>query len=76
MSNRREFLTKSLGFVGIGIAAVVASKVNFDKSKGLGISKSTDDQKEGAKAYATCGFGMNCSGGGGQCGFGMGCGGA
>jgi len=75
MKSRREFLTKSLGFVGVGIGAVIASKVTFDSNQGLGIAKSTNDNVNDAKAYAMCGGGLNCSGGGGQCGGGLNCGG-
>lgn len=74
MSTRRDFLIKTLGFVGVGVGSALASKVNFDNSKDLGIAK-TKDELNKAEAYATCGYGMGCSGGGGQCGFGMGCGG-
>ena len=73
MKSRREFLTRSLGFVGTGIAAVIAGKVVFDDSKGLGIAKNKQDNQNSAKAYAMCGGGLNCSGGGGQCGGGLNC---
>ena len=73
MSSRREFLAKSIGFIGLGITSVVVGKTGFDPSKGIGVAKSKPEQLDKPKAYATCGFGMGCSGGGGQCGFGMGC---
>ncbi len=76
MSTRREFLEKSMGFVGAGLVAALGSKAIFDSSKGIGIAKSDANEKENsAKAYATCGFASSCSGGGGECGFASSCGG-
>ncbi len=68
MNDRREFLAKSLGFVGAAIVAVIGSKVTFDSKEGIGIAKGTEENLDSAKAYASCGRSYNCSGGGGECG--------
>lgn len=74
MSTRREFLIKTLGFVGVGVGSALAGKVAFDNSKDLGIAK-TKNELDKAEAYAMCSYGSNCSGGGGQCSYGSSCGG-
>ncbi len=71
--DRRKFLAKSVGFVGAGIVAVIASKTTFDSKEGIGIAKGTKENPDSAKAYAMCGAGLNCGGGGGQCGAGLNC---
>jgi hypothetical protein len=77
MSSRRDFLTKSLGYVGAGIVgSTLLSKITFDESKGIEVGKTkTDDFKDAILVAGQCGMGLNCSGGGGTCGMGLGCGG-
>lgn len=74
MSSRREFLTKSFGFVGVGVGGALLSKLTFDESKGIEIGKAKANEfKDAIEVAGQCGFGSGCSGGGGQCGFGSGC---
>lgn len=74
MSSRRDFLTKSLGVVGVGVGSVFLSKLTFDNSKSIEVaSTKADDFKDAIIVAGQCGFGAGCSGGGGQCGFGSGC---
>ncbi len=75
MSSRRDFLTKTLGFVGAGIVGgSLLSKITFDDSKGIEVGKTKiSDFKDSFEVAGQCGFGSGCSGGGGQCGFGSGC---
>ena len=44
----------------------------FDASKGLLLGEikiENAEEKNQSKVYGACGYGMHCSGGGGQCGY-------
>lgn len=77
MSSRREFLTKSLGFIGVGIVGgTLLSKLNFDSSKGIEIGKAKANEfKDAIEVAGTCSYGSSCGGGGGSCSYGSSCGG-
>ena len=68
--SRRDFVKFGAG----GLAAYLASKciVSIEPTEGFSVGKpkikfGTPD------AYAACGTGLNCAGGGGQCGAGLNC---
>jgi hypothetical protein len=83
MSTRREFLLKTIGFVGVGVTSALANRVSFDNTKDISVAKTKSEidlvknknELESAEAYAMCSYGSNCSGGGGSCSYGSNCGG-
>jgi hypothetical protein len=75
-ATRRAFLSRAVKGTGlvVGFGAGLFVDLKFNASEGVGVAKERV-QIGVSTAHATCGAGMNCSGGGGQCGAGMNCGG-
>ncbi len=69
---RRKFVKYGIATLGAFIAS--AAVVSIDKAAGFKVGDHTLNVGM-SEANATCGAGMDCSGGGGQCGAGMNCGG-
>lgn len=69
-NERRSFIKFLLSLLAFGVTSILSFR--FKKDEGFKIGKIIDSL--GApEASGTCGFAVNCAGGGGQCGFAVNC---
>ena len=75
--SRRDFLKDALKFTAVVTSGIAVSslKIKINPDEGIKIGQGNRVSVGMSEASASCGSGMNCSGGGGQCGSGMNCGG-
>jgi hypothetical protein len=72
--DRRRFM--KYGFIGIASIASALLPIKVTTGEGFIANNKVNIAVEESRAYARCGVGVNCSGGGGQCGLNPGtCGG-
>ncbi|MBQ7608618.1 MAG: hypothetical protein IJU76_11710 [Desulfovibrionaceae bacterium] len=71
---RRKFF--KYGFIAAAAAITTLAPVKVVTNSGFSIKEQNILRVEESQAFATCGIGVNCSGGGGECGLNPGtCGG-
>ena len=69
--DRRRFM--KYGFIGIASIASALLPIKVTTGEGFIANNNVNISVEESRAYARCGIGVNCSGGGGQCGSSLHC---